>query len=82
MLYAEESEGSHGFELRMLVCAYEPGTLPLPNSPITTPTQSTFFGFYLQVFRRAGPPKRVDRLASMGYQSTCLPCAMIIDKTV
>ena len=25
---------------------------------LTTPTQSTFFGFFLLVFRHAGPPQR------------------------
>ena len=33
---------------------------------LITPTQSTFFGFCLQVFRQAGPPQRVDFLAPMG----------------
>ena len=45
-----------------IVSSNEPDTL---RQSITTPMQSTFW-FCLQVFHQAGPPQRVDCLASMG----------------
>ena len=46
---------------RSFVCSYEPGKLRLSNHNNT----EHFFGFCLQVFRKALPPHRVDCLASV-----------------
>ena len=40
---------------------------------LTTPTQSTFFGIFLQVFRPAGQPQRVDYLAQMENRRKVFP---------
>ena len=45
-----------------LVRSYEPGTLHLSSHT----NAQHLFGFLLQVFRQAGPSKRVDFLALMG----------------
>ena len=45
-----------------LVGSYEPGTLRLSDHT----NAEHFFGFCLQVFCQAGPPQRVDYLASRG----------------